>query len=78
LRAYAAERSAYHATVREHARWIASFTMESGPDADARRAGFRAANEADPTNGGFAFIYTRGPMGLVADDAARRRFFALS
>jgi 2-polyprenyl-6-methoxyphenol hydroxylase-like FAD-dependent oxidoreductase len=78
LRAYAAERSAYHATVREHARWIASFTMESGPDADERRAGFRAANAADPTNGGFAFIYTRGPMGLVADDAARRRFFALS
>jgi 2-polyprenyl-6-methoxyphenol hydroxylase-like FAD-dependent oxidoreductase len=74
---YSAERVAYHATVREHAKWIASFTMEAGAGADARRAGFRTANEADPSLGGFAFIYTRGPMGLVADEPARRRFFAL-
>ncbi|MCC6704669.1 MAG: FAD-dependent monooxygenase [Thermomicrobiales bacterium] len=75
LQQYAVERSAVHATAREHAKWIASFTMESGADAERRRAGFRRAQEIDPAHGGFAFIYTRGPMGLVADEAARRRFF---
>ncbi len=78
LETYAAERSAYHATAREHARWIASFTMESGEDAEARLAGFRRGREIDPTQGGFAFIYTRGPMGLTADEAARRAFFDLT
>jgi 2-polyprenyl-6-methoxyphenol hydroxylase-like FAD-dependent oxidoreductase len=75
LEQYAAERTAYHATVREHAKWIASFTMESGAEADERRSGFYRAKDADPTHGGFAFIYTRGPMRLVADEQARRHFF---
>ena len=75
LATYAAERSAYHATAREHARWIASFTMETGDAAEARREGYRRSGSIDPTRGGFTFMYTRGPMGLVADEAARRRFF---
>lgn len=59
------ERSAVHATAREHAKWTASFTMESGADAERRRVGFRRAQADDPAHGGFAFIYTRGPMGSL-------------
>lgn len=78
LAEYAAERRAYHETAREHAKWIASFTMESGEKAASLYEGFRSAREIDPTQGGFAFMYTRGPMGLRADDDARRAFFNLN
>jgi 2-polyprenyl-6-methoxyphenol hydroxylase-like FAD-dependent oxidoreductase len=72
---FAAERAAVQAVVREHARWIASLNMEHGDAVAERREGVRRAKEADPTQGGFAFIYTRGPMGLTADAAARAHFF---
>ena len=49
--------------------------METGEAAEARREGYRRSGSIDPTRGGFTFMYTRGPMGLVADEAARRRFF---
>jgi 2-polyprenyl-6-methoxyphenol hydroxylase-like FAD-dependent oxidoreductase len=72
---FAAERSAYHAVAREHARWVASLNMEQGEDVSRRRDGVKRGKEADPTQGGFAFIYTRGPMGLIADAAARAHYF---
>lgn len=72
---YAAERSAYHAVLREVAKWIARLYLETGDDVARRREGVQRAREADPTLGGFAFILTRGPVGLVADEAARRRYF---
>ena len=75
IETFAGERRAYHAVTREHARWIASLNMAHGEDVARRREGVRRGKEADPTQGGFAFIYTRGPMGLVADDAARAHFF---
>jgi 2-polyprenyl-6-methoxyphenol hydroxylase-like FAD-dependent oxidoreductase len=75
IETYAAERAACHAVAREHARWIASLTMEQGDDVAQRREGVKRGKEADPTQGGFAFIYTRGPMGLVADEAARAHYF---
>lgn len=72
---YARRRSRYHATMREHAKWIAELNMEEGDDLDERRARMRRARELDPTQGGFAFMYTRGPIGLVADRAARAHYF---
>jgi hypothetical protein len=50
-------------------------TTEEGPEADARRERVARAREVDPSAGGFALIYARGPDGLVADEPARRRFF---
>lgn len=72
---YARRRSAYHGTMREHAKWIAELNMEEGSGLDERRAKVRRARELDPTQGGFAFMYTRGPIGLVADRAARTHYF---
>jgi 2-polyprenyl-6-methoxyphenol hydroxylase-like FAD-dependent oxidoreductase len=72
---FARRRSRYHATVREHAKWIAELNMEEGSDLEERRALVRRARELDSTQGGFAFMYTRGPIGLVADRAARAHYF---
>nr|MDP9471953.1 hypothetical protein [Chloroflexota bacterium] len=55
--------------------WAAQLTTETGPEADARRERVARAREQDPTAGGFAAIFAAGPEGLVADEAARRRFF---
>jgi 2-polyprenyl-6-methoxyphenol hydroxylase-like FAD-dependent oxidoreductase len=74
-RAFAARRQEYFATLREHAQWLGTLVTEEGPDADARRAQVERAREEDPSAAGFALIFARGPNGLVADEAARRRFF---
>lgn len=71
---YGRRRSTYHATVREHAKWIAELNMEEGGNLAERRAKTRQAKELDPTQGGFAFMYTHGPIGLVADRAARDHY----
>ncbi len=68
-------RAAYHAIAREHAKWIGEIAIESGDEADAKRAGMRRAKEADPTQGGFAFMYSRGPFGLDVSAEGRARFF---
>jgi 2-polyprenyl-6-methoxyphenol hydroxylase-like FAD-dependent oxidoreductase len=68
-------RSAYHAIAREHAKWIGEIAIESGDEADAKRAGMRRAKEADPTQGGFAFMYSRGPFDLDVSPEGRARFF---
>ena len=72
---FAERRAAYHAVLRAHARWEGILTTERGPEADARRERVARAREIDPTAGGFAAIHGFGPDGLVADEAARRRFF---
>jgi 2-polyprenyl-6-methoxyphenol hydroxylase-like FAD-dependent oxidoreductase len=68
-------RSAYHAIAREHATWIGEIAIENGDDADAKRAGMRRAKEADPTQAGFAFMYSRGPFELDVSPEGRARFF---
>ena len=76
VQAFAERRATYYGVLREHARWCAVLAFEEGPDADARRARVERAREADPSAGGFADIFARGPDGLVADETARRRFLA--
>lgn len=76
VREFAARRRAYHAVLREHAKWLGTLLIEEGPEADERRERVARAREEDPSAGGFALIFARGPDGLVADEAARRRFFA--
>jgi len=75
LAAYAERRRGYYEVLRAHARWLAMLTTEEGPRAEARRERVAAARELDPSGGGFALIFARGPDGLVADETARRRFF---
>jgi 2-polyprenyl-6-methoxyphenol hydroxylase-like FAD-dependent oxidoreductase len=75
IAAFAERRVAYVAPLRAHARWAGLLTTEQGPEADARRERVARARETDPNAGGFAGIYAFGPDGLVADEAARRRFF---
>jgi 2-polyprenyl-6-methoxyphenol hydroxylase-like FAD-dependent oxidoreductase len=72
---FARRRQTYFAVLRAHARWLGELTVEEGPDADARRARVQRARQEDPTAGGFAVVFARGPDGLVPDEAARRRFF---
>lgn len=75
IAAFAARRVGYVAPLRAHARWAGVLTTERGEEADARRERVARARETDPGAGGFAGIYAFGPDGLVADEAARRRFF---
>lgn len=76
IRAFAERRATYYAVLREHARWHAILNVEEGPEANARCARVERARVEDPGAGGFATIFARGPDGLVADEAARRRFLA--
>ncbi|CAN5846573.1 FAD-dependent monooxygenase [soil metagenome] len=64
----------YH-VIREHDRWRSLLVFEVGKEADQRRERHLRARENDPTLGGFALLESRGPDGLVANEAARRRFF---
>ena len=72
---YAVVRSRYFDTLQQHARWIGQLTTEEGPEADDRRQKVAEARLHDPTAGGFSLIVAQGPRDLVADDAARARFF---
>lgn len=75
IKAFAGRRQSYYDVLRTHAIWVGVLTTEEGPDADRRRERVARARETDPSAGGFALIFARGPDGLVADAAARRRFF---
>lgn len=75
LAEFSARRAARFDVLRTHAQWTAQLITEVGPEADARRDRVARAREEDPTAGGFAAIYASGPVGLVADERARRRFF---
>lgn len=72
---FALRRERYFTVLRHHAAWVARLVTEEGPDADVRRERVERARELDPTVGGFGLIFARGPDGLVADEAARARFF---
>jgi 2-polyprenyl-6-methoxyphenol hydroxylase-like FAD-dependent oxidoreductase len=71
---FANRRRAAFAVIREYDRWH-NVIHDEGADADGLREGNRRAAQDDPTLGGFNVMEARGPAGLVADDAARRRFF---
>ncbi|MGH2535040.1 MAG: FAD-dependent oxidoreductase [Thermomicrobiales bacterium] len=72
---FARRRATYFAVLRAFAMWVGVLAIESGSVADARRARVERARKSDPTAGGFAMIFSRGPDGLIVDDDARRRFF---
>jgi 2-polyprenyl-6-methoxyphenol hydroxylase-like FAD-dependent oxidoreductase len=65
----------YYHVIREHDRWRSMLSFEEGEEAEARLEGHKRAKAHDPTLGGFALLESRGPDGLVADEAARRMFF---
>lgn len=73
--AFAERRDRYYAAVRAYDRWHRVLDAEEGDEADRLRLSHQRAKELDPTLGGFALIEARGPDGLVADEAARRRYF---
>ena len=72
--AYAQERARAFAVIRELDRWHNAF-YEMSDDAVRLQEGHERAKHHDPALGGFAHIETRGPGGLVADEAARRHYF---
>jgi 2-polyprenyl-6-methoxyphenol hydroxylase-like FAD-dependent oxidoreductase len=72
---FAGRRQRYYAVVREYDRWMSQLFAEEGAEADRRREAQTRAKEQDPTLGGFGVIEVQGPDGLVADEAARRRYF---
>jgi 2-polyprenyl-6-methoxyphenol hydroxylase-like FAD-dependent oxidoreductase len=75
LETYQEKRRAYYGTVRANSIWLAQLTTEEGPEIDRIKQRVGKAREIDPSAGGFALIFARGPEGLVADEAARRHFF---
>jgi 2-polyprenyl-6-methoxyphenol hydroxylase-like FAD-dependent oxidoreductase len=75
IREFDQRRQVYFETLRWSARWLGELVTEVGEAADARRERVERAREIDPSAGGFALIFARGPDGLVADGDARRRFF---
>lgn len=75
--AFAAARTRDHGVLRAHAQWVAPLVTGSGPDIDELRDHVARARELDPSAGGFAGIFATGPVGLVADEAARQRFYGL-
>ena len=73
--AFAERRRRYYEVVHAYDLWRNALLLEQGRAADHRRERHKRAAQHDPTLGGFAFLEARGPDGLVADDAARRRYF---
>ncbi len=68
-------RRQYFEVLRSHATWTGVLTIESGAEANARQELVARAREKDPTAGGFAMIFSRGPDGLDASESSRRHFF---
>ncbi len=71
---YAGQRAQAFAVIREVDRWHNAF-FEMTDDAVRLHAGHERAKANDPALGGFGLIESRGPDGLVADEAARRHYF---
>ena len=68
-------RRRYYDVILGYDRWVSRNNYGVGEAADRGRDGHRRAKQDDPTLGGFALIEHLGPDGLVADEAARRRWF---
>ena len=75
---FAQRRGAAFAVIREYDRWRAIIEAQEGAEADCLRASHTRAKEQDPALGGFAFLKARGPDSLVADEAARLRYFGVT
>jgi 2-polyprenyl-6-methoxyphenol hydroxylase-like FAD-dependent oxidoreductase len=71
---YAERRRHAFAVIREVDRWHNVF-FDTSEEAARLREGHERARQHDPALGGFSFIEVNGPAGLVADEAARHRFF---
>jgi len=71
---FADQRRRVFAAVNAWDRWNGIF-FETGDAAVRRREGHERARAVDATLGGWALIEARGPVGLIPDAAARRRFF---
>lgn len=72
---FARQRQAYYPVLRTHAAWSAPLITDTGEIADLLREQVRMAREADPSAGGYALIFAKGPDDLPTDDAARQRFY---
>lgn len=72
--AFHQRKAAVFETLRQHAHWNERQATETGPEIDVLKERIRRAREIDPTAAGFAGIFATGPMGLTADDAARRAY----
>jgi menaquinone-9 beta-reductase len=71
---FAERRRRAFAVIREVDRWHNVF-FDTSAEAARLREGHQRARQHDPAVGGFSFMEVNGPAGLVADEAARRRFF---
>jgi 2-polyprenyl-6-methoxyphenol hydroxylase-like FAD-dependent oxidoreductase len=71
---FAERRRRAFGVIREVDCWHNAF-FDTSAEAARLREGHERARAHDSTLGGFAFIEVSGPYGLVADEAARRRFF---
>jgi menaquinone-9 beta-reductase len=71
---FAGRRRRAFAVIREVDCWHNVF-FDTSAEAARLREGHVRARQHDPTVGGFSAIEVNGPAGLVADEAARRRYF---
>jgi 2-polyprenyl-6-methoxyphenol hydroxylase-like FAD-dependent oxidoreductase len=71
---FADQRRRAFAVILEVDRWHNVY-FDTSAEAARLREGHERALQHDPTMGGFAAIEACGPAGLVADEAARRRYF---
>jgi menaquinone-9 beta-reductase len=71
---FAERRRQAFAVIHEVDCWHNVF-FDTSAEAARLREGHGRAQQHDPTLGGFSAIEVNGPAGLVADEAARRRYF---
>lgn len=76
IRGFAERRTTYYTVLSEVTRWHAALYLEEGSEAEARRERVARARATDPWAGRVPNLVARGPDGVIADEAARRRFFA--
>jgi 2-polyprenyl-6-methoxyphenol hydroxylase-like FAD-dependent oxidoreductase len=74
IRAFAERRRHVYDVIRTIDHWWQIF-FDTSFEATQRLEGHLRAREHDPTVGGLARVEIIGPAGLVADEAARRRWF---
>ena len=74
IAAYAARRERDFAVMHAYDRWH-NLLFDEGAASERLREGNARARAHDPTLGGFGLLEACGPDGLVADEAARRRYF---